>query len=299
MLLSIVWDQAPTIFSVFGRDVRWYGLLWALGLLAAVSIVQRIFKAEKISDKWFESLFTYVIVGIIAGARLGHCLFYGPLFDTVVDGHVQEGYLSHPLNMLKIWEGGLASHGGVLGIIIAVWLYSRNVTHKSMLWTFDRIVVPAGLTAGMIRLGNLMNSEIYGGSTNLPWGFNFIRDRHWALPLEQGGSGSLPCHPTQIYEALIYFLIFAICMYLYWRTDAKNKQGFIIGFAMIGIFVSRIVIEYLKNIQEPFEIHLRSTIGLDMGQLLSIPFVLWGIWLVWNAKRKSPPASSDTSTAKK
>lgn len=275
MLLSITWDISPIMFSIFGREVRWYGLLWAVGLLLAVYIVQRIFRAEKISDKWFESLFTYMIVGIIAGARLGHCLFYDPVH-----------YLSHPLEILKIWEGGLASHGGVLGIIIAVWLYSRKVTHKSMLWTFDRVVVPAGLTAGLIRIGNLMNSEIYGGPTDLPWGFNFVRDRSWALPLNEGGSAGLPCHPTQIYEALIYFAIFAICMYLYWRTDAKNKQGLIIGVAMIGIFIARIVIEYLKNIQEPFEINLRHTIGLDMGQLLSIPFVLWGIWLVWQANRK-------------
>jgi prolipoprotein diacylglyceryl transferase len=288
MLLSITWDISPVIFSIFGREIRWYGLLWALGLLAAVSIVQKIYKSEKISDKWFESLFTYIIIGIIAGARLGHCLFYDP-----------EHYLSHPLEILKIWEGGLASHGGVTGIIIAVWLYSKRITHKSMLWTFDRIVVPAGLTAAMIRIGNLMNSEIYGGPTDLPWGFNFVRDKHWALPLTQDGSGALPCHPTQIYEALIYLIIFGVCTYLYWRTDAKNKSGFIIGIAMIGIFAARILIEYLKNIQEPFELALRSSIGLDMGQLLSIPFVLWGIWLVWNAnKKKAHQISTENNTKK-
>lgn len=270
MLLSITWDVNPTIFSFFGREVRWYGLLWAIGLLVAVDIVQRIYKKENISDKWFESLFIYMILGIILGARLGHCLFYDPAH-----------YLSHPIEILKIWEGGLASHGGVLGIIIAVWLYSRNVTKKSMLWTFDRVVVPAGFTAGLIRLGNLMNSEIYGGSTTLPWGFNFVRDRSWLIE-----SGGLPCHPTQIYEAIIYFLIFGICMYLYWKTNAKEKEGFIIGVAMIGIFVARFLIEYLKNIQEPFEISLRANFGMDMGQLLSIPFILWGIFLVWNASKK-------------
>ncbi len=266
MLLSITWDVSPVMFSIFGRDVRWYGLLWAVGLLLAVYIVQKIYKSEKISDAWFDSLFVYMMVGIIAGARLGHCLFYDPTH-----------YLSHPLEILKIWEGGLASHGGVLGIIIAVWLYSRNVTHKSMLWTFDRVVVPAGLTAALIRIGNLMNSEIYGGPTDLPWGFNFVRDKDWC---------GLPCHPTQIYEALIYLAIFGICMYMYWKTDAKNKPGLILGVAMIGIFTARILIEYLKNIQEPFEIELRHAIGLDMGQLLSIPFVIWGIWLVWHANRK-------------
>ncbi|MFT4070512.1 MAG: prolipoprotein diacylglyceryl transferase [Dysgonamonadaceae bacterium] len=287
MLLSITWDVSPTLFNLFGRDVRWYGLLWAIGLIAAVSIVQRIFKSEKIADKWFESLFTYIIIGIIAGARLGHCLFYDPGY-----------YLSHPLKILAIWEGGLASHGGVIGIIIAVYLYSRNITHLSMLWTFDRIVVPAGLTAALIRVGNLMNSEIYGGPTDLPWGFNFINDKEWALPFSEGGSAGLPCHPTQIYEAIIYLIIFGISAYLYWKTNAKEKQGYIIGVAMIGIFVARFLIEYLKNIQEPFELSLRSNIGMDMGQLLSIPFIIWGIWLIYNANRKKTITAATTNTHK-
>lgn len=277
MFLSITWDVNPILFSIFGREIRWYGLLWALGLMFAVMIVQRIFKSEKLSEKWFDSLFVYMMVGIIAGARLGHCLFYDPVH-----------YLSHPIEILKIWEGGLASHGGVLGVIIAIWLYSRNVTHKSMVWAFDRVVVPAGLTAGLIRLGNLMNSEIYGGPTTLPWGFNFVRDRQWMFD-----SGGLPCHPTQIYEAFIYFLIFALCMYLYWKTNAKEKEGLLIGIAMIGIFIARFLIEYLKNIQEPFELKLRDTVGMDMGQLLSIPFIVWGIFLVWNACKKQPSEVSN------
>lgn len=263
--MSITWDVNPIMFSVFGREIRWYGLLWALGLLFAVYIVQRIFKVEKISEKWFDSLFIYMMVGTIAGARLGHCLFYDPVY-----------YLSHPLQIIAIWNGGLASHGGVLGIIIAVLLYSKKVTHISPLWTFDRVVVPAGLTAALIRLGNLMNSEIYGGPTQMPWGFNFVSDTTWI---------GVPCHPTQIYEAIIYLLIFGVCMFLFWRTNAKQKPGIIIGVAMIGIFIGRFVIEYLKNVQEPYEIALRQHIGLDTGQLLSIPFVLWGVWLVWHANK--------------
>ena len=131
MLSYVTWNVDPELFTVLGREIRWYGLLWVIGLIVAVIIVQRIFDKEKLPEKWFDSLFVYMILGIILGARLGHCLFYEPAY-----------YLSHPLEILKIWEGGLASHGGVIGIIIAVWLYSKKVTKKSMLWTFDRVIVP-------------------------------------------------------------------------------------------------------------------------------------------------------------
>lgn len=273
MPLSITWDVDPAIFHILGREIRWYGLLWAIGLLAAMIIVQRIFQKENIQPKWFDSLVSYIIIGIIVGARLGHCLLYAP-----------EYYLANPLKILAVWEGGLASHGGTIGIIIAVYLYSRKVTHKSMLWTFDRIIVPTGLTAALIRIGNLMNSEIYGKPTTQPWGFNFVRDKSWHLPLSQGGSDALPCHPTQIYEAAIYLLVFIICYTLYYKTDAKKRQGFILGVAMIIIFAGRFFIEFLKNIQEPFENALISTIGINQGQLLSIPFIIWGIWLIWHAQ---------------
>ncbi|WP_298646361.1 prolipoprotein diacylglyceryl transferase, partial [uncultured Proteiniphilum sp.] len=163
MLLSVTWNVDPTLFTVLGREIRWYGLLWVIGLIVAVYIVQRVFKREDLPEKWFDSLFFYMIVGIIAGARLGHCLFYEPAY-----------YLANPVEILKVWEGGLASHGGVIGIIIAVWLYSRKVTRLSMLWTFDRVMVPTGFTAAMIRFGNLMNHEIYGGPTDQPWGFRFV-----------------------------------------------------------------------------------------------------------------------------
>ena len=162
-------------------------------------------------------MFIYTIIGIIVGARLGHCLFYEPKY-----------YLSHPVEILKIWKGGLASHGGVLGIIIAVWLYSKKVTKTSMLWTFDRLMVPTGFTAAMIRLGNLMNHEIYGGPTDRPWGFRFITNIYeWMQGAEPVYSE--PSHPTQIYEALIYLIVFGVCMYMYWKTNAKNRKGLITG----------------------------------------------------------------------
>lgn len=275
-LLTVTWNVDPTIFTVLSREIRWYGLLWVIGLIVAVYIVQRIYKSEKLPEKWFDSLFVYMMLGIILGARLGHCLFYEP-----------EYYLANPVEMLKIWEGGLASHGGVIGIIIAVWLYSKRVTKKSMLWTFDRVMVPTGFTAAMIRFGNLMNHEIYGGPTDLPWGFRFIDN----VGLWMRGAEPVytePSHPTQIYEALIYLLVFGITMYMYWKTNARNRQGLILGVGIALIFIARFFIEFVKNVQVDSEIAMRENTGLILGQWLSIPFIIWGLWLIWRSmKRKA------------
>lgn len=273
MLLSISWTADPILFSIAGLDIRWYGLSWAIGLLVAVWIVQKIYTAEKHPEKWFDSLFLYVVLGTVIGARLGHCLFYAP-----------EYYLQHPLEILQVWKGGLASHGGTLGIIVGVWLYSRKIK-KSIVWVLDRVIVPVGFTAAAIRFGNLMNHEIYGHQTDLPWGFKFIENiEQW-----QHGAQAIftnPSHPTQIYEALVYLLVFAITMYMYWRTNAKQKEGLTLGIALTIIFFSRFLFEFLKNVQEPFEVQMIDAIGINMGQLLSIPFVVWGIWLIWHAQTK-------------
>jgi prolipoprotein diacylglyceryl transferase len=273
ILLSVTWDVDPTLFTVLGREIRWYGLLWVIGLIVAVYIVQKIFKREDLPEKWFDSLFVYMIVGIIVGARLGHCLFYEPAY-----------YLANPIEMFKVWEGGLASHGGVIGIIIAVWLYSRKVTKLSMLWTFDRVMVPTGFTAAMIRFGNLMNHEIYGGPTDQPWGFRFVDNLY---PWMNGAEPiyTVPSHPTQIYEALAYLVVFGITMYLYWRTNAKDRKGLITGVGILIIFLFRFFVEYIKEVQVDSEIAMRENTGLILGQWLSIPFILWGIWLIWSALR--------------
>nr|WP_297164682.1 prolipoprotein diacylglyceryl transferase [uncultured Dysgonomonas sp.] len=272
MLAFITWDISPELVNIFGREIRWYGLCWAIGVLCTSYVVQKMYQSEKLPEKWFDSLFVYVLIGLIIGARLGHCLFYDPGY-----------YLSHPIEILKIWEGGLASHGGAIGMTIGIWLFCRNVSKKSIIWALDRLIVGVAIGAAFIRIGNLMNSEIYGGPTTMPWGFNFVRDRSWYLPIADGGAGELPCHPTQIYEALIYFAIFILTMYMFYKTDAKKKQGLILGVSLIGIFLSRFFIEFLKNVQEPFELQMRASIGINMGQLLSIPFIIWGVWLVYNA----------------
>ena len=270
MLSFITWTADPEIFSIGSREIRWYGLMFILGFFIGYKIMERMFKKESLPEEWLDKLPYYTGLGMVIGARLGHCLFYDPTY-----------YLSNPLEILKTWEGGLASHGGTLGIIVAIYFFSKRVTHKPMMWTFDRLVVPTGLVAAMIRFGNLMNHEIYGHVTDYPWGFRFVEN----LPYWMKGAEPIftaPSHPTQLYEALCYLLTFAISMWLYWVKDAYKKQGLIFGVFMIGIFLSRFFIEFLKNNQEDFE----ATMTLNMGQWLSIPFVLAGVWFVYNALRK-------------
>ncbi|ERJ85366.1 prolipoprotein diacylglyceryl transferase [Porphyromonas gingivalis F0566] len=267
----ITWDFDPVLFTLFGHPIVWYGLLFALGLIILGPwIEKKMWEHEKLDSKWFESLAVYVFVGTIVGARLGHVLFYDPAY-----------YLANPAKIFVTWEGGLASHGGTIGIIIACWLYSRRVTRKSILWVLDRLAVPTGIVAAMIRLGNLTNSEIFGRPTTLPWGFRFIRSeeyRHLVPNMDMG------CHPTQIYEALCYLAVFALCMWLYWKRDAARRySGLIVGVFLAGIFLSRFIIERIKIVQEPWELKLIESVGLNMGQLLSIPFVLAGIWLIIRA----------------
>ena len=274
ILDSITWTASPELFSAGPVTVRWYGLMFAIGFLVGYEIVYRIFRHEGARESWVSSLFIYVVVATIVGARLGHVLFY------------DWGYYSQHLGEIpKIWEGGLASHGGTLGIMLAVWLYSRLVTRKPMLWTFDRLVVPVGLVAALIRIGNLMNHEIYGGETGMPWGFRFIENvGQWMQGAEP--VFTVPCHPTQLYEAAFYLLTFAVCLLMYWRWRCQEREGLIFGVFMLGIFVPRFFIEFIKNVQEPWEITMRSTIGLDQGQLLSIPFIVLGIWLIVRALRR-------------
>lgn len=262
------------MFSFGSISVRWYGLMFAIGFLVGYEIVYRIFRHEGARENWVGSLFIYVVVATIVGARLGHVLFY------------DWGYYSqHLADIPKIWEGGLASHGGTLGIMIAIWLYSRLVTRKPMLWTFDRLVVPVGFVAALIRLGNLMNHEIYGGETVQPWGFRFVENvSQWMQGAEP--IFSAPSHPTQIYEATFYLLTFAVCMLMYWRWRCQEREGLIFGVFMLGIFVPRFFIEYIKNVQEPWEVAMRQNWGIDQGQLLSIPFILLGLWLVVRAMRR-------------
>lgn len=278
----ITWTVDPVLFHLGPLSVRWYGLLWALGILAALKIVERIYKHEKLPEDWLDKLFIYTVAGTIIGARLGHCFFYEwklmpePVTFLGITFTYGNYYLSHPWELLYIWRGGLASHGGAIGILTAMYFYNKNVSKKGYIWIFDRLVVGVAICGASIRLGNLMNSEIYGSVTSLPWGFIFLKDIN--------GDG-LPHHPTQIYEILYCLITFAITWWLYWKKEAYKKNGLIFGVFLIGIFGSRFVLEFIKLNQESFE----SGMSLNMGQILSIPFIIWGIWLIIK--------SNDTSKA--
>ncbi|MGB4413514.1 MAG: prolipoprotein diacylglyceryl transferase [Paludibacter sp.] len=281
MLLNyITWNVNPELFSIGSLTVRWYGLLWAIGIWLALIVVQKIFKNEKLPDKWVDSLFIYTVIGTIVGARLGHCFFYEwkPLAEPVtflgITFTYGNYYLSHPWELLYIWRGGLASHGGAIGILIAMYLYNKNVSKKGFIWILDRLVIGAALTGAAIRLGNLMNSEIYGSATTLPWGFIFVRDGQ-----------TEPMHPTQIYEMLYCLITFGITWWLYWKKQAYKKTGLIFGVFLIGIFGTRFLLEFIKLNQESFE----AGMLLNMGQVLSIPFIIWGIWLIVRSSKKALP----------
>ena len=262
ILAFIHWNVSPEIISLGPIHVRWYGLLFAIGFLFGYNHGEKMFKFEGIDLKWLESLFIYLIVATVVGARLGHVIFYG-----------WDYYSQHPIEIFYIWQGGLASHGGVLGIIVAMVIWSNKVSKRSIIWVLDRVVVPSILVAALIRLGNLMNSEIYGIQTTLPWGFIFERNHE-----------TVPKHPTQLYEALAYLLTFVVIQYMYWKTKAKDYQGMLVGVFFIMVFTARFFVEFIKEDQEAFE----AGMALNMGQLLSIPFIIAGIVLVVRAVQNGP-----------
>lgn len=241
--------------------VRWYGMMFLIGFTAGYFIERRIYRHEGAPEQWLTSLLIWVVVGTIVGARLGHCFFYE-----------WDYYSAHPEKIIAFWEGGLASHGGTIGVILCIFGYSKFTAKRPALWAFDRIVIPIALVGCLIRLGNLFNSEIFGHATTLPWGFMFPLSREWQTLY----GPATACHPTQLYEAGAYLLLFILLMWMYWRKNAEERPGLILGTFFIGCFTPRILIEFVKNNQEAFE----DTMLLNMGQLLSVPFVLAGIILV-------------------
>lgn len=255
MLNYITWDANPILIDSFVQ-VRWYGLMFAIGFWIGYNIMYKIFRHEGAPERWLGILFLWVAAGTVIGARLGHVFFYE-----------WDYYSMHPSKILAIWEGGLASHGGTIGIMIAVILFSIITTRRNPLWTFDRLVIPIALVGAMIRFGNLMNSEIYGHPTTLPWGFIFVRGHEYP---------GLPCHPTQLYESACYLALFVLLMWMYWKKNAERRPGLIFGVFFTVLFSCRFLIEFVKNPQVGFE----ADMTLNMGQLLSIPFILIGIGLI-------------------
>jgi phosphatidylglycerol---prolipoprotein diacylglyceryl transferase len=247
----IQWNVSPAIVNIGPLQLRWYGLMFLVGFLIGYQSMRKICIWEKKPLEKLDSLLTHIFLGTLVGARLGHCLFYEPGY-----------YLSHPLDIIKIWEGGLASHGGGVGVLIGIWLFSRKNKEFPLMWILDRVAIFTVLTGAFIRIGNLMNSEIIGRPTDVPWAFVFQR------------VDMLPRHPTQIYESLGYFVIALIGWLTYRKYKAKLPPGRIFGLTISLIFIARFVIEFFKENQESFE----SSMFINMGQLLSIPFILAGAY---------------------
>lgn len=258
LMAYIYWDVDPILIRAGPIVVHWYGLFFALAFLCGYFIVRWEFRVENQPERDLDSLLVYLAVGTVVGARLGHCLFYKPAY-----------YLNHPLEVLEIWKGGLASHGGAAGILIALYFYTRKRPNQSYLWLLDRIVVPAALGGSFIRVGNLFNSEIIGKPTHVPWAFVFVRD------------DMLPRHPVQLYESAAYAAIFVLLLSVYRRLRASTPSGLLFGLFLVSVFGFRFFIEFLKRRQADYGHHL----PLSVGQWLSIPFVIAGVILLWRAVR--------------
>ena len=271
MLAFITWDVSPIIAQLGPFTLRWYGLLFAAGFIIGSFILTHIYKSEKVSPRWVDVITVYMLIGTVLGARLGHVLFYDPDY-----------YLSHPVEILKIWEGGLASHGATLGILLATWLFARN-NKFDYLWVLDRIVIVVATGGMCIRLGNLMNSEIIGKQTDVPWAFKFVRYNE--IHHEPTNVPNELHHPTQIYEALFCLFLFVLLYALWNRWKASAPRGFLFGLFVTLLFSFRFLVEFLKENQEGFE-STWALAPLNMGQVLSIPLVLVGLWVLFTAGRR-------------
>jgi len=252
------WDINPVLLSFGPFHVHWYGLLFAAAILSGLEFMKRVYKLENKDESTLDSLFIYAVIGIVVGARLGHCLFYDPDY-----------YLAHPMKIFAVWEGGLASHGGGLGVLIALYFGCKKYKVDFM-WLIDRLVIPTALFGFFVRMGNFMNSEILGKPTDVPWAIVFAR------------VDALPRHPAQLYEAFSYLLIFFILTYIYKKHYKTLKQGFIFGLFLVLVFSVRFMVEFVKVRQADYTLN----IGLTTGQLLSIPFFILGVGLIlWSRKK--------------
>jgi len=267
MLFSYIhWRVGPDLIHLGPLTLRWYGLFFAILFIIGYWIVAWQFRIEGKDQGSLDTLLVYLVVATIVGARLGHCLFYDPAY-----------YLKHPVEILEIWKGGLASHGGVIAILIALYFYTRHRPDQPYLWLLDRLTVPTALGSAFIRLGNLFNSEILGTPTHVPWAFVFTRE------------DMVPRHPAQLYESLSYALIFVALLLIYNRFRARTPRGLLLGLFLTLIFVARFLIEFVKQRQAAYA----ENLPLSVGQLLSIPFIVAGLVLLWRAFHHCrPPAES-------
>lgn len=288
--MSIYWDFDPVMLRLGENfDIRYYGLMWALAIGLSAVFFDRFVKREGLPEKVSESIFYFGTLATIIGSRVGHCLFYEP-----------DKYLAEPLRMLTdIRDGGMASHGAAIGLLIGLWLFSRR-NKLPYLWSLDRIMIGVAIGGAFVRLGNLLNSEIIGAPTDAPWGFIFARLYPVGTPVE----AMVARHPAQIYEALCYVVTFVVLAWLYYKRDmARRRPGLMFGVGLIGIFLTRFLIEFVKENQEAFE----QSMTLNMGQWLSVPFIVMAVVLIWYslsrpeikpAAVKSAPATPAPATKK-
>lgn len=259
-----IWNASPVLFSVGSLSIRWYGLLFALGFIVGYEIISWMYKEEHKPQKDIENLTIVMILSTIIGARLGHCFFYEPAY-----------YLAHPLEIIAVWKGGLASHGAAIGILLGLWLYKIAKKDVNYLWLLDRIVVPVALAGCFIRLGNFFNSEILGNPASVPWAIVFAR------------VDDIPRHPVQLYESISYLIIFIFLFITYKKKKSKTPNGLLFGMFLVLVFSARFILEFFKAQQT----YLEDSLTLNMGQILSIPFVLIGIYFWITAKnRKVQPS---------
>ncbi len=251
--LTVTWDVNPVLLKIGSFEVMWYGLCWVLALGIGMFYFDKFIRREKLNPD-LTNIFWWGAIATVVGARLGHCLFYDPVY-----------YLTHPVELLYFRQGGMASHGAAVGLLLGLWGYARRYK-LPYIWPLDRVMIPVTVGGAIVRFGNLINSEIYGHATDLPWGFIFVR-----------AGETVPKHPTQIYEALCYLVTFAVLVFLYYKKDmGRQRPGLLFGVGLIGVFLSRFLLEFIKNPQ----IAAEETMLLNMGQLLSIPFVVAGILIV-------------------
>jgi phosphatidylglycerol:prolipoprotein diacylglycerol transferase len=258
----LTWNVDPELIVIGPIHIRWYGFLFSLGFLASFFVLAWIFRKENKTVEQLNKLYIYLIIAVVIGARLGHCLFYRP-----------EYYLAHPLEILKVWQGGLASHGAAAGIIIALLVYARQTAGMSFLWLADRVALLVPLGASFVRVGNFFNSEILGLPSSKPWAVVFVR------------VDAIPRHPVQLYEAITYLLIFIIMIILY-RRHLGATPGRLTGAMLIMLFSMRFILEFFKSVQSTLD----SSLPITMGQLLSLPLIAFGLWLV---TRKGPVLAQD------
>jgi phosphatidylglycerol---prolipoprotein diacylglyceryl transferase len=354
--MYLVWDPNPEFFSIGGFSVGWYGFLFALGFLLSQRLVIFMYKKEGKPERDLESLLVHLIVGTVVGARLAHCLFYDPLF-----------YLSHPLEILKIWEGGLASHGATIGIISALYVFSRRKKDQGLLWLVDRVVIVSLMTAALVRTGNFINGEIVGTPTQSGYGVVFASDVHRAiiemhpqvarctitqstsskgeppgvvpvdvrieipsLEMDEGSvrailereikstlarhylvtphirqpqdvplhyslldsrgvfiaditTAGIARHPVQLYEGVFCLLLAVVFFVQWWKRKGTLPHGTLLGWFFVLVFTARIFIDTVKEKLAPVE----TALPVGMGQLLSVPFVIVGVWLVWRVRRRA------------